>query len=111
MAKPKQGQSQIALTRYPHYFDPDQLYDLKNDPYEMNNLAYEPAYADTLESMEARLKEITASFDHPYNWEDYEFMKSKEYKELAGKTRSWGTDYIYWIKSDHGEILWPPVEE
>ena len=39
-----------------HYFDPDQLYDLENDPLETHNLANDPAYADILKEMKAVLK-------------------------------------------------------
>ena len=40
----------------PGYFDPDQLYDLKNDPGEMNNLANHPDYRDILRDMKAELQ-------------------------------------------------------
>ncbi|MCC7145829.1 MAG: sulfatase-like hydrolase/transferase [Phycisphaeraceae bacterium] len=36
-------------------FDDDELYDLKNDPYEMKNLVYEPAYAELAKEMRGRL--------------------------------------------------------
>jgi hypothetical protein len=40
----------------PAYFEPDQLYDLKNDPGEMNNLANDSAYADVLAHMKSILE-------------------------------------------------------
>ena len=40
----------------PGYFDPDQLYDLRNDPGEMHNLAYDPDYADILLKMKRILE-------------------------------------------------------
>ena len=36
-------------------FDFDELYDLEADPYEMHNLAPDPAYADLLREMAARM--------------------------------------------------------
>ena len=40
----------------PAYFEPDQLYDLKNDPGELNNLANDSAYADVLAHMKSILE-------------------------------------------------------
>jgi len=39
------------------YFDPDQLYDLNTDPFESNNLADDPAYAQTLKELQDQLAE------------------------------------------------------
>ena len=36
-------------------YDFDELYDLGSDPYEMRNLAPDPAYADVLREMAARM--------------------------------------------------------
>jgi arylsulfatase A-like enzyme len=36
-------------------FDFDELYDLEADPYEMHNLATDPAYADLLREMALRM--------------------------------------------------------
>ncbi len=40
-------------------FDEDELYDLAADPYEMRNLVHDPAYRSVLETMAARMWEIT----------------------------------------------------
>ena len=40
-----------------NYFDPDQLYDLENDPKEQNNLADAPGYKNVLQEMKSLLKE------------------------------------------------------
>ncbi len=45
----------------------DQLFDLSSDPYEIRNLADDPSYADRLEAMEAKLKQISLDFDDPLN--------------------------------------------
>ena len=39
-----------------HYFDADQLYDLKNDPHERTNLAHDPAHSAVLQRMNTALK-------------------------------------------------------
>lgn len=41
---------------YPGYFDDDQLYNLKNDPHEKNNLAYNPEFKEPLKKMQKKLK-------------------------------------------------------
>lgn len=104
----KQGQSQIALTAYDNYFDPDQLYDLENDPYELNNLAEVKEYEDKLHLLKKELSQILASFDHPFDLKEQPFLKSKQFEKMVKKTRSIGTGHIGWIKRDHGQIVWPP---
>ncbi len=51
----------------PGYFDPDQLYDLRNDPGEMHNLANDPDYADILLKMkrilEGYIDDLPGTFD------------------------------------------------
>lgn len=44
-------------------FDVDELYDLAADPYEMHNLALEPAYRPALEEMAGRMWEIARQTD------------------------------------------------
>jgi hypothetical protein len=45
----------------PGYFDPDQLYNLTDDPSEMINLAADPEYRDRLNQMKERLQEFLDS--------------------------------------------------
>jgi len=42
-----------------------QLFDLKNDPWEMNNLALDPAHAGLLQSMRQQLQTLTHDYDAP----------------------------------------------
>ncbi|MDZ8118433.1 sulfatase family protein [Pontiella agarivorans] len=51
---------------YPAYFDADQLYDLEKDPFEQNNLAYDPAYAEILAEMKKQLSTYLAEMPHPF---------------------------------------------
>jgi arylsulfatase A-like enzyme len=48
--------------KLPGYYDPDQLYDLKNDPKELHNLAYDPKYKNILEDLKAEMKKYIESF-------------------------------------------------
>ncbi|VGO22435.1 sulfatase family protein [Pontiella sulfatireligans] len=51
---------------FPGYFDRDQLYDLDADPFEQNNLAGDPANAETLNEMKELLKGYLAGLPHPF---------------------------------------------
>jgi arylsulfatase A-like enzyme len=46
--------------------DLDELYDLRNDPGEMHNLAYEPEYAGVIEDMRRMIAEWLEETDHPF---------------------------------------------
>lgn len=105
----KQAHSHIAMKYQPHYFDPDQLYDLENDPYEMRNLANVPEYQDVMQTMKDSLQQVLNTFDHPYNLIVPEFMTTDEYRRMAAKTREIGVSHIEWWTRDHGEnFQWPP---
>lgn len=102
-----QGQPNITMQYYLGYFDSDQLYDLEKDPYEQNNLAYDSGYKEVLKEMKSRLDKYLKTFKHPFDLEKTEFMETDDFKELAKKTRSIGTDHISWW---HG-MQWPPQEK
>lgn len=90
------GQANITIEHYPHTFDPDQLYDLASDPGEQNNLADDPGHADVLAGMQEHLRGYLQRFDHPFDLEDTDFMRTPEFAALAEKTRSIGTGHIPW---------------
>lgn len=54
---------------FPHWWDADQLYNLKMDPVEKKNLATDPKYADKLDAMKQEL--IRHLNDLPYNFERF----------------------------------------
>jgi hypothetical protein len=51
---------------FPGYFDPDQLYNLKNDPYEQSNLASDPAFTDRLHEMKCMLSRHLQGLPHTF---------------------------------------------
>ncbi len=61
------GAEHNAYLNHPHFSEPDQLYDLKNDPEEKNNLINNPKYADKLKMLKAELKEYIKSLPGKYN--------------------------------------------
>ena len=79
-----------SLARYPHYFDPDQLYDLENDPEEKENLDGDPAHAETLRQMRERLRRYLDSFERPYPDLDRpdSFFATDDYKHRVGEVRA-----------------------
>ena len=94
----------ITIQYYPGYFDQDQLYDLKNDPYEQRNLAKRPEYEYVLRSMKNRLDSVLHTMKHPFNLKQQEIFESDEFKKMKQNTIDIGTDHIPWWK----DIPWPP---
>lgn len=55
--------------RYPSIDDIDELYDLRNDPYEMRNVAADPKYASTREDMKRELDRLLVETEGREFWE------------------------------------------
>ncbi len=55
------GAEHNAYMNHPHFTEPDQLYDLKNDPEEKVNLINDPKYAEKLKELKAELKKYIES--------------------------------------------------
>ena len=51
---------------FPGYFDADQLYNLREDPYEQKNLAADPAHEETLAQMKQRLRAHLIACPHTF---------------------------------------------
>lgn len=78
----KQGPD-YCMHHYPHYFEPDQLYDLEADPNEQHNVVHEPKHAEVVADLRRRLKRYLDTFDRPFDLTLDPFMKSSEYDELV----------------------------
>jgi arylsulfatase A-like enzyme len=101
----------------PGSLDPDQLYDLRIDPFERVNVAYHPAYADKVAEMKAKLAEITETIDHPFPVFDVPpFMETMEYRELVVNRRERSLAKDRDFKNYDGERVYnlnlpPPPEQ
>lgn len=69
----------IALTYFPGYFDPDQLYDIESDPHEQNNLVNDPAYESVLLDMKGVLRDYVESLPHPFPSGAPKILKTSKY--------------------------------
>ena len=93
--------AQTAMRNYPHYFAPDQLYDLENDPGEQVNLATGPEYAQRLAEMQALLITYLDRFEHAFPLEVDPFLTSKAYQELVEAALADDSIYhTYWYLQD-----------
>jgi len=104
----QEGLAIISEKKYPSYYHQDQLFDLVQDPYEQNNLAYDPQYTERLGEMKQLLSEHLGSFSHPFDLKPSAVMESKEYKRLVAETRKMEVEHMDWFKRDWGKIVWPP---
>ncbi len=88
-----------CILRYPSYFDADQLYNIDNDPEEQSNLAYDAEYQDTLRLMREKLKNILATFDHPFPVDHPDpFYTSDKYRKMNEKARNINMEQFYWYR-------------
>lgn len=94
---PMQHQPNISIRNYPAYFDPLQLFDLKNDPHEQVNLANLPEYAEIVDRLKNRLREIVKPFPYELSFDvRQEYFGHPNMQKLIEKTRGIGTGYIDW---------------
>ncbi len=89
---------QREIRNYPHYWDPDQLYDLEADPEERTNLFGQPEHAEVAADLKARLEQYLSTFQHPFDLADQPFMHTERYREMAATTASIGPEIYDWYR-------------
>ncbi len=100
--------SQLA---YPAYYEPDQLYDLKQDPYEQVSLWNKPEFAPIQARLRKALAEKTDAMPFSFPTDPSPFFASKIYKELTERTlRENDPSTKSWVKRDHDAVIWPPAK-
>lgn len=100
------GQASITMEKMPGYWDPDQLYDLREDPYELRNIYGRESYRQQVDDLRADLLSVLRTFDHPFDLGDAAFQRSEAFDRLKQPRLERGTSYIYWYKP--GMHAWPP---
>lgn len=87
-----------TLQRFPHYFDPDQLYDLEKDPREQTNLAADPKFAGVLAEMRERLRVHLNTMESPFPLDNPDpFFASARFETLkAGVQKRLTQEYPLW---------------
>jgi arylsulfatase A-like enzyme len=69
-AIPGGGHAEVQSTgteHYPGYYDPDQLYNISDDPGEQNNLANNPEYEEKVEELKAEMQEVLDTLPGEFN--------------------------------------------
>ena len=54
------------ISKYPHYFDADKLYDFRFDPHKQKNLADEMGHGQILQGLQSQLKEYLRNVPGPF---------------------------------------------
>ncbi|MEM0965323.1 MAG: sulfatase-like hydrolase/transferase [Verrucomicrobiota bacterium] len=104
-----QVHAEFTATFFPAYFSPDQLYDLRTDPYQLKNRWDDPELSTVRKRLQKTLFEQTDSFPHAFPQEADPFFSSERYKELVEAFLSEGPRETVWEARDLDEISWPPV--
>jgi arylsulfatase A-like enzyme len=88
---------EVAAWRYPHFYEAEQLYNLRIDPGEQTNLAYDPQYKDKLNELKERLRAKLATFDNPFPLDNPDpFYFTEKYDRLCEKARDFDMSDHYW---------------
>ena len=95
--------SDSGARSYPHYFDPDQLYDLGTDRWEQQNRAGDAAVSNRLARMQAALQAHQATFDHPFARDADPFQRSEAFRDLAKAREEQAKGRNWW----HNDFHWP----
>lgn len=106
-----QAHSAIAIHGFPGYFDQDQVYHLKEDPYEQHNLYETMKDSEELKVLVAALEDHLGSFANSFDLTPVPFLETAAYGKLTEKNYEFDLLSIPWLSRDHGFITWPPEEK
>ncbi|MEY4566926.1 MAG: hypothetical protein RLY14_1896, partial [Planctomycetota bacterium] len=100
---------------------PEELYDLKQDPYEIHNLAADPAYSEILQKMRSRLRDwsiTTTDLGLMHEAEVYRLSQNSSPREVGLRRDLYPVEQIYdaadqamRLSADHPELLLPLLSD
>jgi arylsulfatase A-like enzyme len=90
------AQARIVAAHYPHSAYPEQLYNIKKDYEEKNDLIDEAALDDIKKDLKKELLGIAAGLPHPLPEKADEYYYSDEYTEKCSKTAKVSLNDIPW---------------
>ena len=90
-AEPKVRAAYDLMHQPPRY----QLYDLKSDPFEFQNLATDPAYADVLQDLQNRLNHWREETNDPLLDPENLHMLTQEVQSVTNKSVARGRKWLY----------------
>ncbi len=90
----------------PSYFEPEQLYNISEDPDERRNLADDPACAGVLEAMRRELWAVTARLPGPFPREAPAFMRSARFHEMVERRRARLPSIPYYPQGHDAEAVY-----
>lgn len=102
-----QAHSAIAINCFPNYFDQDQLYNIKDDPYELENIYEAMLDSEVLIALQESLEVHLKTFKHPFGLAKIPFLETEAYRKLTETNLAYDLLSIPWLSRDHGFILWP----
>ncbi|MEM7792576.1 MAG: sulfatase/phosphatase domain-containing protein, partial [Verrucomicrobiota bacterium] len=105
----QQVHAAFTMAYFSGYFDPDQLYDLQKDPFQLQNRWKDPELAAARDRLRERLFEYTDTFDHAFPEEPNLFFATDTYKQLVDAALSKETPETEWELRDLDRIAWPPI--
>lgn len=75
--------SRYVMAHFYHDIDVWELFDLQNDPNELNNVYNDPAYEEVRRQLHKRLKELQSEFADEGPLEEYRYITDTDFREVS----------------------------
>ncbi len=77
-----------TLAHFYYNVDVWELYDLKKDPQQMNNIIDDPAYAKTVSKLKSQLKDLMVKYENDKSLDDFRMITDKDFGSIVDKKDS-----------------------